>query len=591
MKKLFIFLCMAAGITAFSATTAKKVPAGKDNFEINIIHINDHHSHLEAEKMDLVLGGKKTKVTIGGIGRVASKVKELRAKEKNPLVLHAGDAMTGTLYYTLFNGVADAEEMNSIGFDAFTLGNHEFDGGNEGLLKFLNALKVPVVSSNVVPEEGSILAGKWTPYIIKNVNGEKIGIIGLDIVGKTRDSSNPGKDIKFEDEVTTVQKYADELAAKGINKIILLSHFGYENNVDLAKKVSGIDVIVSGDTHYLLDRNFEKFGLKVEGDYPTGVTSKTGEPVYVVEAWNYSYVVGHLKVVFDKNGVIKSVAGTPQLLLGDDFFERRNESGEKYQIEGAEKQEVLREIAVNPELSLVKPDAKAETILKKYSDQKQELGKIVIGTVKDEIPGGSENRIPDAKNPNGSYATQLVAESMLYTLQHMGTGEADLVIQNSGGVRISIMPGEFTYDSGYTLLPFSNTLYTLKMTGAEIKAVLEDALDFALKPGGSTGSFPYGAGIRYEAKKAGTLGNRVTKVEVKDRQTGKWTNIDPKKMYVVGTNAYIAGGKDGYVTFGKVNQERGGTDTYLDDAKSFIDYVKEVKEIKKPDSTGVKFTF
>ena len=86
MKKLFIFLCMAAGITAFSATTAKKVPAGKDNFEINIIHINDHHSHLEAEKMDLVLGGKKTKVTIGGIGRVASKVKELRAKEKNPLV-------------------------------------------------------------------------------------------------------------------------------------------------------------------------------------------------------------------------------------------------------------------------------------------------------------------------------------------------------------------------------------------------------------------------------------------------------------------------------------------------------------------------
>ena len=234
MKKLFIFLCMAAGITAFSATTAKKVPAGKDNFEINIIHINDHHSHLEAEKMDLVLGGKKTKVTIGGIGRVASKVKELRAKEKNPLVLHAGDAMTGTLYYTLFNGVADAEEMNSIGFDAFTLGNHEFDGGNEGLLKFLNALKVPVVSSNVVPEEGSILAGKWTPYIIKNVNGEKIGIIGLDIVGKTRDSSNPGKDIKFEDEVTTVQKYADELAAKGINKIILLSHFGYENNVDLA---------------------------------------------------------------------------------------------------------------------------------------------------------------------------------------------------------------------------------------------------------------------------------------------------------------------------------------------------------------------
>ena len=80
-------------------------------------------------------------------------------------------------------------------------------------------------------------------------------------------------------------------------------------------------------------------------------------------------------------------------------------------------------------------------------------------------------------------------------------------------------------------------------------------------------------------------------MEVKDRNTGKWSAIDYKKMYTVGTNAYIAGGKDGYVTFGKVRDERGGTDTYLDDAKSFIDYVKFVKVIKKPDSTGVKFTF
>ena len=591
MKKLFILLCMTIGIAVYGKSEKIVEQPQVDGFEINIIHINDHHSHLEDEKMDLMLAGKKTKVTVGGIGRVTTKIKELRTQEKNPLVLHAGDAVTGTLYYTLFNGVADAEEMNLIGFDAFTLGNHEFDGGNEGLAKFLNALKVPVISSNVVPDKGSILEGKWKPYIIKEIGGEKVGIIGLDIVGKTKNSSNPGKDIKFNDEVATAQKYVDELTALGINKIILLSHFGYENNLDLAKKVSGVDVIVSGDTHYLLDKNFEKFGLKSEGDYPTKVDSKSGEPVYIVEAWNYSYVVGNLNVVFDKNGVIKSVKGTPVLLLGDSFFERKDEKGNKYQAEGAEKEEIMKFIKENKELAIVKPDAASQELLKKYSEQKQDLGKIIIGSVKDEIPGGSENRIPDAKNPNGSYATQLVAESMLHTLQNMGAGDVDLVIQNSGGVRISIMPGDFTYDSGYTLLPFSNTLYTLKMSGKEIKDVLEEAIDYSLLPGGSTGSFPYGAGIRYEAKKAGTLGNRITKIEVKDRKTGKWSQIDYKKMYTVGTNAYIAGGKDGYVTFGKIKEERGGTDTYLDDAKSFIDYVKFVKVIKRPDSTGVKFTF
>ena len=591
MKRLFIFLCILIGVTVYgkSEKIVKKVSANE--FEVSIIHINDHHSHLEDEKMDLVLAGKKTKVTVGGIGRVTTKIKELRSQEKNPLVLHAGDAITGTLYYTLFNGVVDAEEMNLIGFDAFTLGNHEFDGGNQGLEKFLNTLKVPVISSNVVPDKGSILEGKWKPYIIKKIGKEKIGIIGLDIVGKTKNSSNPGKDIMFEDEIVTAQKYVDELTSQGVNKIILLSHFGYENNLDLAAKVSGVDVIVSGDTHYLLDKNFEKFGLKAMGDYPTLVNSKSGEPVYIVEAWNYSYVVGNLKVIFDKNGIVKSAKGTPVLLLGDNFFERRDEKGNKYQLEGTEKEEVIKFIKDNKELSIVKPDAASENLLKKYAEQKQDLGKIIIGSVKDEIPGGSENRIPDSKNPNGSYATQLVSESMLYTLQNMGTGDVDLVIQNSGGVRISIMPGDFTYDSGYTLLPFSNTLYTLKMTGKEIKQVLEEAIDYSLLPGGSTGSFPYGAGIRYEAKKNGTLGNRITKVEVKDRNTGKWSAIDYKKMYTVGTNAYIAGGKDGYVTFGKVRDERGGTDTYLDDAKSFIDYVKFVKVIKKPDSTGVKFTF
>ena len=95
-------------------------------------------------------------------------------KIQNPLVLHAGDAITGTLYFTLFGGSADAAVMNAGNFHYFTLGNHEFDAGNEGLLKLLEPLKIPVLSANVIPDKSSILYNKWKPYDIFTVDGEKL---------------------------------------------------------------------------------------------------------------------------------------------------------------------------------------------------------------------------------------------------------------------------------------------------------------------------------------------------------------------------------------------------------------------------------
>ena len=100
------------------------------------------------------------------------------------------------------------------------------------------------------------------------------------------------------------------------------------------------------------------------------------------------------------------------------------------------------------------------------------------------IPGGSENRIPSAKNPEGSLATTLVMEAELDTLRNTGTGNVDFVLGNAGNVRITIEPGDFTYDEAYTLLPFTtNTVYTLEVTGAEMKQILEDAIDYALTGG------------------------------------------------------------------------------------------------------------
>ena len=592
MKKLFVLgLVMALSITSM-AKPAKKASSSKGKgLEINIIHVNDHHSHLEEEKMDLVLDGKKTTVHIGGFPRINQRIQELMKTGKNNLVLHAGDALSGTLYYTLFKGKADAALMNAGKFDLFTLGNHEFDDGNKVLKSFLDELKIPVVSANVVPDKGSILEGKWVPYIIKKIGGQDVALVGLDVVGKTIRSSSPGPDIKFLDEVETAKKVVEELQAKGINKIIFISHAGYEKNLEIAEKVSGIDVIITGDTHYLLGESFKEYGLKPIAEYPKKIMSPAGEPVYVAEAWSYSYLVGNLKAKFDDKGVITELIPNPTIIIGDDLFERKNEKGETYKLEGKEKQDVIKYVNSRKDIKFVKEEPNSKKVLERYKAEKNELGKKMIGKIKDEIPGGSANRIPNDKNPQGSIATRLVSETVLAKLKKMVTGQIDLVILNSGGIRMNLEPGDFSYDNAYTLLPFtSNTIYILKMSGAEIKQVIEDALDFALS-GGSSGAFPYGAGVRFEATKAGKLGTRVKKIEVFDAKAKKWVPMDMKKMYEVGTNSYVAKGKDGYTTFGKVNSERPGVDTHLGVETAFIEYLKEKGEIAKPDSSNVIFKY
>lgn len=597
MKKLILLgLAAALSISAMGATK-KKAPSKKalspKTLELNVIHINDHHSHLEEEKMELVLNGKKVTVNVGGMPRMIQRISDLKKTNKNNLVLHAGDALSGTLYYTLFKGKADAALMNVGHFDLFALGNHEFDDGNLVLKNFLDDLKIPVVSANVVPDKGSILEGKWTPYMIKKIQGQDVAIVGLDVVGKTVESSSPGKDIKFYDEVETAKKMVEELQAKGINKIIFLSHAGYEKNLEIAEKVSGIDLIITGDTHYLLGEGFKEYGLKPVAEYPKKIMSPAGEPVYVAEAWSYSHLVGNMKVKFNDKGVITELKAEPAIVLGDSFFEVKNEKGEKSQLEGKEKEDIIKFINSRKDLKFVKEDPTAQKILEGYKKEKNELGKKEIGNITEEIPGGSENRIPNEKNPEGSLATTLVSEAVLHMLKNMGTGNVDMVIMNSGGTRISLVPGKISYDDAYTLLPFtSNTIYILKMNGAEIKQVIEDALHFSLD-GGSSGAFPYGAGIRFEATKEGTHGTRVKKVEVLDAKTNKWVPIDETKTYTVGTNSYVAAGKDGYTTFGKITSTPGreGVNTHLGVETSFINYVKEKKAVGKPESSNVKFKF
>ena len=586
-------LMLFVGLSACSDSDDDAVDTGAEPaLSLRILHINDHHSHIEPESATLILGGSETDVEIGGFPRVTAKIRELETQGGNILKLHAGDAVTGTLYYTLFEGEADAAVMNDVCFDAFVVGNHEFDRGDEGLKQFLDFLSdgscnTPVLGANVIPEVGTPLAPTSStdyikPYTIKEFDGERVGIIGIEIAQKTQNSSNPLDSTVFLDEATTAQQTIEELQADGINKIILLTHNQYERDLAMAGVLSGVDVIVDGDSHTLLGEEFNNRGLTAAGPYPTVTTDADGKTVCVAQAWQYSNVVGELSVEFDSNGDVLSCDGTPHLLLADTFY-RDDANGDAVELTGADLDAVVADIEATDALSMVTPAASTQALADQYAGEVETLKTTVIGTATEDlcferIPGQGRSTIAgctELTNARGSDISNIVA--LAFKEQSL---EADIAIQNGGGVRTDIAAGDVTIGDAYTLLPFANTLYNLEMTGAEIKQVLEEALDYAFAEDGSSGAYPYASGLRWDVDMTQPSGSRISNLQVKLKSDTAYSPISETTTYTVVTNSFTAGGKDGYLTFGDIEEDK-RLDTYLDYAQSFVDYVERVGTISK----------
>jgi 5'-nucleotidase/UDP-sugar diphosphatase len=565
--------------------------------DLTILHINDHHSHLDAETTTLSLkdaAGTSRAVTVelGGFARVTAAIEALSAGKPNVLKLHAGDAITGDLYFTQSEGKADADMMNTVCFDAMSIGNHEFDSANAGLVKFIDFLhagscKTPVLSANVRPAAGSPLAGRMSAYRIVEKDGEQIGIVGLTVKGKTQFASRPDASTEFLDEATAAQATIDELKLRGINKIILLSHLGYDADKAIAPKLTGVDVIVGGDSHTLLGpSSMTAYGLTPSGAYPTQATDKAGKKVCITQAWQYSYAVGALDVKFDVNGDVLSCNGKPQVLLGDTY---KVGSATATDTDAAAYRSQLNAAGV---FRITTPSPAAVAVLSPYKAAKDALGTQVAGRSTDNlclrrVPGSkrdtSRSSLGDVCNQDatvvahGGDIQQLVAEAFLEQGQRFGG--ADISLQNAGGVRIDIASGDITVGKVYTLLPFKNTLYRLVLTGTQVKSAIEDGVDSVIN-GTGTGAYPYTGGLRFKVDMNQAKGSRVSALEVRD-STGTWKALDPAASYKLITNNFTADGGDKYDTL-KTIPANLREDTFLDYADSFLQYVRTKSTLAKP---------
>ena len=571
---------VAASALLISCVSAPQEPQS-NKFQLTLLHINDHHSTLAPKQQTLVWGDQEWQVEAGGFPRVAAQLKALRKANNNVLTLHAGDALTGSLYFTLFGSEADARMMNNVCFDAFTIGNHEFDNGDAGLVKFLQQLgteRCPTakLGANIKPKVGdSPLTPNrdwemFKPYTVVERNGEEIAIIGLDIASKTKKSSQPDETTEFLDELETARKYVAEVQQQGIEKIVLLTHIQYERDKELVQQLPGVDIVIGGDSHTLLG-DFSGFGMESDGPYPTELTNADGDKVCLAHAYQYSLVVGEMQAFFDGDK-IEECGGRPHYLLSNDIQVSDGIVTTYEPIKTA-----LEESGV---FSFVEPDAELQNMLEDYQSKVEDFSAEVLAQVPQQICSQEIDlpRRDGCADVMSSGAHRLVAEAFLHSVP-----EADFAIQNGGGVRSDISEGDFTVGDAFNVLPFANTLVKLELSGSEFKQAMEEALAYSVSDGGSTRAYPYGAGIRYSVDLTKEKGSRVSNLQVWDKGSNSWQPMMARATYVMVTNSFIAGGQDGYDTFYRVSERGRARNTGIDYAESLVNYARTQDVLKRPE--------
>jgi len=241
MKRILTILTIAVAVTLTAAAKGR---------QLLILHTNDTHScvlPLNPNLADTMLAGR------GGFLRRAAMIDQMRKEDKDLLLLDSGDFSQGSPYYTLFKGDVETELMNIMGYDAATIGNHEFDFGLENMARIFRKAKFPIVCANY-DFTGTVVEGLVKPYVIIKRKGVRIGIFGLSpkLDGLVMASTCAG--VRYSDPIKTANAVADKLKnEEKCDVVICLSHLGWDeaglNDMEMMAKTRNIDLVLGGHSH------------------------------------------------------------------------------------------------------------------------------------------------------------------------------------------------------------------------------------------------------------------------------------------------------------------------------------------------------
>jgi 5'-nucleotidase len=463
-----------------------------------LLHLNDFHSRHEPVAASGAACDAGRGPCFGGSARIAAAIAAARteavAAGRAHLTLDAGDQFMGSLYYTQHRGAAEAAVQTAYGCEAMALGNHEFDNGPEVTGRYADRVRFPLLAANLDTAAEPALAGKIRPFALFRRGGARIGVIGL-ITPDTPVISSPGPRLLFTDPAEAAERAIHAIRREGPAMVLLLSHLGLRQDLRLARELAGVDVIIGGHSHTLLANGLEG----AEGPAPL-LAEGRDRPVRIVQAGANGRHLGRLDLDLAADG--RAVAHAAKVVeLGADLPE----------------------------------DPAVAAIVARFGT--------TLGEVRARLLGHAAAAFDNACRTGECALGNLIADAMLAAV-----AGAEIALQNGGGIRAGLAAGPITYGDILTILPFGNTLATLGLRGADIRAALENGLS---QPG--AGRFPQVAGLRFVWDPAAPPGLRLGPVEV--RREGRWEPLAPERVYRVVTNNFLRRGGDGYTVLRDAAQD------------------------------------
>ena len=520
---------VAVGVAvAAPATAAPSHNAAPATTTVRLIGLNDFHGNLEPPtgSSGRVVQSDGTTVDAGGAAFLATHVRQLRAEQRNSLVLTGGDNIGASpLASALFHDEPTIEFLNSIGTTASAVGNHELDEGYKELLRiqfggchpvdgcqFHNpypGAKFPYLASNITFTKTGLPA--TLPFTVKIVNGAKIGIIGATLKDLPTIVSPDGiQGLSFGDEAAAINRSSALLQRLGVKTQVVVIHQGDStvgggpNDCNLAASgplsainaavSTNVDVIISGHTHT---------------QYNCKLPDPAGKLRTVIQSLSFGRLLSVVDLKIDrKTGDVIRDASTA-----------RNEI-------------VTRTVTPDPAVQAIVDEA----VTKAAPIANQQVGKITADIVKAPVASG--------ESPLGN----LIADSQLAATEQ--SAGAQIALMNPGGVRADLVfapDGVVTYQDAFTVQPFSNILQTLTYTGAQIDQVLEQqwlpGLTRILQPSST---------LHYTQTLANPIGDRVSNITING------VPVDPAATYRVTVNNFLAAGGDSFTALTQGTDVTGG---------------------------------
>ncbi|KAF2030445.1 Metallo-dependent phosphatase [Setomelanomma holmii] len=477
----------------YSKRMTKRGIDAQGNYNISFFHVNDVHAHLDEFSSSGTDCTRPERGCYGGYSRIKTVIEDQRSNYNDSLWLNVGDEFQGTLFYSFYGGEKIAETLNQMDFDAMTLGNHEFDGGEDELGDFLQNLTFPIVCANLKSANQKV-ASKVKPYHIFEQYG--LALIGV-TTEETPSIANPDDGTIFSDIVEAVQNAIDEIkSTTNITKIAAITHIGYDEDQKLAQATTGLQLIMGGHSHTLLGDM-----ANAKGKYPTIVDNKHGDEVFIVTAYRWGEYVGYIDVTYDPQGKILAYHGAPI--------------------------HITNKTEQEPEL---------QAQIEAWRGPFEEFAAEVLGTSQVEL---DQTTCQQGECLLGDF----MADAML-AYRKNNSVDVDFALINAGGVRATIDEGDITRGEVLTSFPFGNAIVQIALSGKQIWEVLEGIVTGVSVTNGKavTSFFQVSQGIKVDFNPKAANGSRLVEVTIGGEPLQNGTT------YQVVTLDFLAGGGDNFFT-------------------------------------------